>query len=240
MSRLTGKGAGSLADAYSSIYEAKKKEMKGGDCTAASEKSKHNCAKKVCHEEFGEGTCVHGQHSFPDENGFVSHYDVEFSHGIEKAVPVSEMKVLEEGSHPTAEEHEGMYDGEQLVENQAANRLKQQQLRQQQNTNRAQQQLGGIVDALKAKPTGGVGDERRAARGSSYRAPTSSTTTVKPTTTAPVEPAKPKLSAQDQKTNAEYDRLRKKNPTTGKVEGSASDLKKAADFGKTCSTSKVW
>ena len=65
MSRLTGKGAGSLADAYSSIYEAKKKEMKGGDCTAASEKSKHNCAKKVCHEEFGEGTCVHGQHSFP-------------------------------------------------------------------------------------------------------------------------------------------------------------------------------
>ena len=42
----------------------------------------------------------------PDENGFVSHYDVEFSHGIEKAVPVSEMKVLEEGSHPTAEEHE--------------------------------------------------------------------------------------------------------------------------------------
>ena len=115
MSRLTGKGAGSLADAYASIYEAKKEEMKGGDCTAASEKSKHNCAKKVCHEEFGEGTCVHGQHSFPDENGFVSHYDVEFSHGIEKAVPVSEMKVLEEGSH-NEEAHEGMYDGEQLAE----------------------------------------------------------------------------------------------------------------------------
>ena len=115
MSRLTGKGAGSLANAYASIYEAKKEEMKGGDCTAASEKSKHNCAKKVCHEEFGEGTCVHGQHSFPDENGFVSHYDVEFSHGIEQAVPVSEMKVLEEGSH-NEEAHEGMYDGEQLAE----------------------------------------------------------------------------------------------------------------------------
>jgi hypothetical protein len=116
MSRLTGKGAGSLANAYASIYEAKKEEKKGEDCTAASEKSKHNCAKKVCHEEFGEGTCVHGQHSFPDENGFVSHYDVEFSHGIEKAVPVSEMKVLEESSHPK-EGHEGMYDGEQLAEN---------------------------------------------------------------------------------------------------------------------------
>ena len=115
MSRLTGKGAGSLADAYASIYEAKKEEKKGEDCTAASEKTVHNCAKKVCHEQFGEGTCVHGQHSFPDENGFVSHYDVEFSHGIEKAVPVSEMKVLEESSHPT-EGHEGMYDGEQLDE----------------------------------------------------------------------------------------------------------------------------
>ena len=118
MSRLTGKGAGSLADAYASIYEGygkKKEEKKGEDCTAASEKTTHNCAKKVCHEQFGEGTCVHGQHSFPDENGFVSHYDVEFSHGIEQAVPVIEMKVLEEGSH-NEEAHEGMYDGEQLAE----------------------------------------------------------------------------------------------------------------------------
>ena len=116
MSRLTGKGAGSLADAYASIYEAKKEEKKKGeDCTAASEKTTHNCAKKVCHEQFGEGTCVHGQHSFPDENGFVSHYDVEFSHGIEKAVPVSEMKVLHLVEHPS-EGHEGMYDGEQLTE----------------------------------------------------------------------------------------------------------------------------
>src|SRR6056300_2116109 len=114
MSRLTGTGAGSLADAYASIYEGygkKKEEKKGEDCTAASEKTTHNCAKKVCHEEFGEGTCVYGQHAVPDRHGFVSHYDVQFSHGIEQAVPVSEMKVLEEGSHPTAEEHEGMYDG---------------------------------------------------------------------------------------------------------------------------------
>jgi len=119
MSRLTGTGAGSLADAYASIYEGygkKKEEKKGEDCTAASEKTEHNCAKKVCHEEFGEGTCVYGQHAVPDRHGFVSHYDVQFSHGIEKGVPVSEMKVLEEGSHPTAEGHEGMYDGEQLDE----------------------------------------------------------------------------------------------------------------------------
>ena len=39
MSRLTGKGAGSLANAYASIYEAKKEEMKGGDCTAASKRA---------------------------------------------------------------------------------------------------------------------------------------------------------------------------------------------------------
>ena len=56
--------------------------------------------KKVCHEEFGEGTCIFGQHAEPDRNGFVHHYDVMFEHGVEKGMPITEMKVLEEGSHP--------------------------------------------------------------------------------------------------------------------------------------------
>ena len=89
----------SLREAYASIYE-KKEGKKEEDCVPKSKKGEHNCAKKVCHEEFGEGTCIFGQHAEPDRNGFVHHYDVMFEHGVEKGMPISEMKVLEEGSHP--------------------------------------------------------------------------------------------------------------------------------------------
>jgi hypothetical protein len=71
------------------------------DCVDKKDKNKHNCAKKVCHEEFGEGTCIYGQHAEPDRNGFVSYYDVLFEHGIEKAVPTIEMKILVSESHGT-------------------------------------------------------------------------------------------------------------------------------------------
>ena len=85
----------SLKEAYASIYEGKKEE----DCVPKSEKGDHNCAKKVCHEEFGEGTCIFGEHAEPDRNGFVHHYDVQFEHGVEKGVPISEMKVLVQEAH---------------------------------------------------------------------------------------------------------------------------------------------
>lgn len=291
MSRLTGKGAGSLANAYASIYEGygkKKEEKKGEDCTAASEKTTHNCAKKVCHEQFGEGTCVHGQHSFPDENGFVSHYDVEFSHGIEKAVPVSEMKVLEEGSH-NEEAHEGMYDGEQLDERispQAQAAAARQRRADAAAIKAAEVKAGGgqsaIDNALKQRYGGRMPSERQLARHSSgasasrsvaatgrenlYRggggdaavakgltrqqvmaqgvknfnakqaapAPSKPVQPVQPVQpTKPVQPAKPQLSAQDQKTNAEYDRLRKTDPAKAKEFGmKASQAKFGADFAK--------
>ena len=97
-----------LMEAYASVYEGKK-----SDCVDKEDKGAHNCAKKVCHEQFGEGTCIFGQHSVPDENGFVSHYDVIFEHGIEKNVPVSEMEVLISESHMKEGHH---YEGEQLDE----------------------------------------------------------------------------------------------------------------------------
>jgi len=102
-------------EAYSSIHEGYDKKKKGG-CVDKEDKGEHNCAKKVCHESFGEGECIFGEHAVPDENGFVSHYDVMFEHGIERNVPVADMEVLEEGDHPTSEGHEGMYDGEQIAE----------------------------------------------------------------------------------------------------------------------------
>ena len=97
MERLTGKQAQSLMEAVAAVYE-----KKGEDCVPKSEKGTHNCAKKVCHEEFGQGETIFGQHAEPDENGFVSHYDVQFEHGIVENVSVEDMEVLtlvEHGGH---------------------------------------------------------------------------------------------------------------------------------------------
>ena len=89
----------SLREAYASIYEGKKEDKKEEDCVPKSEKGEHNCAKKVCHEEFGEGTCIPEQHATPDRNGYVAHYDVLFEHGIEKGMPTAEMEVLISEKH---------------------------------------------------------------------------------------------------------------------------------------------
>ena len=90
-----------IKEAYASIQEGYgKKEEKEEGCVSKSEKGKHNCAKKVCHESFGEGTCIFGEHAVPDENGFVSHYDVMFEHGVERNVPITEMEVLVLVEHP--------------------------------------------------------------------------------------------------------------------------------------------
>ena len=96
----------SVREAYDSIYEKK--------CVDKKDKGAHNCAKKVCHEEYGEGECIFGQHAVPDENGFVSHYDVEFEHVIVENVPVEELEIITEGHHPTAEGHR--YEGEMIDE----------------------------------------------------------------------------------------------------------------------------
>ena len=59
----------------------------------------HGCANVVEHPEWGEGKCISEMHAEPNEDGFVEWYDVEFEHGIERQVPVNEMKVLEEAYH---------------------------------------------------------------------------------------------------------------------------------------------
>ena len=111
-----------IKEAYAGIQEAYgKKEEKGEKeegCVPKSEKGDHNCAKKVCHEQFGEGVTIFGEHAEPDESGFVSHYDVLFEHGVEKNVPVSEMEVLVSEGH-TKKKHryeEVTPEGEQIAE----------------------------------------------------------------------------------------------------------------------------
>ena len=77
------------------------------DCVKADKKTMHNCAKKVCSEQWGVGECIYGQHAVPDAEGNVAWYDVLFEHGIEKGVDISTLEVLEEGHHNEHVEHEG-------------------------------------------------------------------------------------------------------------------------------------
>ena len=73
--------------------------------------SQHLCAKEVKHEEFGYGETIFGEHAVPDENGFVSHYNVQFEHGVVENVSVEDMKVLTLTEH---ENHE--MDGDLISE----------------------------------------------------------------------------------------------------------------------------
>lgn len=59
----------------------------------------HNCAKQVTHEEYGIGQTIFGEHAEPDRYGHVAWYDVQFDHGIEERMPVSEMTVVKSESH---------------------------------------------------------------------------------------------------------------------------------------------
>jgi len=60
--------------------------------------TKHQCASKVKHEQFGIGDCISEAHDL-DENGNVAHYDVEFKEYIVKNVPVEELEILEGSIH---------------------------------------------------------------------------------------------------------------------------------------------
>ena len=154
MERITGNEVQSMMEAYASVYNTEDQETLsegyGKDCVKKEKKTKHNCAKKVCSEQWGEGTCVPEHHTLL-EDGTVTHYDVVFEHGLERMVPVEELEVLVTEMH----EHAAM-EGEELQENQAANRARQRELRQKQNAGRAEQQFGG----LRPQPRT-IGNDRR-------------------------------------------------------------------------------
>ena len=103
-----------MMEAYASVYKTEEQETLsegyGKDCVKKEKKTKHNCAKKVCSEQWGEGTCVPEHHTLL-EDGTVTHYDVVFEHGLERMVPVEELEVLVTEMH----EHTAM-EGEVLEE----------------------------------------------------------------------------------------------------------------------------
>jgi hypothetical protein len=59
----------------------------------------HNCATHVYSEQWGDGRTVTTMHADPDEYGRIAWYDVMFEHGIEKGVPIEELKVVKSESH---------------------------------------------------------------------------------------------------------------------------------------------
>jgi len=59
----------------------------------------HNCATHVYSEQWGDGKCITTMHAEPDQDGNIAWYDVFFEHGIEKGVPIEELKVVKSESH---------------------------------------------------------------------------------------------------------------------------------------------
>lgn len=60
---------------------------------------KHQCAIHVKHSKLGEGRTIYSQHAAPDDAGNIAWYDVMFSEGIHKQVPITELEVLVSESH---------------------------------------------------------------------------------------------------------------------------------------------
>ena len=63
---------------------------------------KHDCATHVEHATWGKGQPISEQHTIVETapgEGYVTHYDVMFEHGIEKNVAVEDLTILAEMSH---------------------------------------------------------------------------------------------------------------------------------------------
>ena len=69
-------------------------------------KDTHMCVTHAEHTEWGLGTAIHGEHAEPDENGYVSWYNMMFEHGIER-VNVEDVTVLELAEHENHDHHHG-------------------------------------------------------------------------------------------------------------------------------------
>ena len=59
----------------------------------------HNCAKHVEHAQYGKGATIAEEHADPDRYGNIAWYDVQFEHGVERGVPITELSVLQSESH---------------------------------------------------------------------------------------------------------------------------------------------
>jgi len=82
--------------------EVQTQEAKDLDDKNVEKLVKHDCATHVEHAEFGAGVCIPGEHTLvesSDGEGYVTHYDVMFDHGIEKDVMVEDLKITKSEAH---------------------------------------------------------------------------------------------------------------------------------------------
>lgn len=96
----------SSSDDDSAIAKKKKPEMEKEsndlDSDSVEKALKHDCATHVEHAEYGIGKCITGQHTLVainETHGYVTHYDVEFDHGIVEDVAVENLTIIQEMSH---------------------------------------------------------------------------------------------------------------------------------------------
>ena len=88
--------------ANSSDYISKNSKFANKGTAAVKKMVSHDCAKHVAHEEWGFGVCIPECHTIVETaegQGYVTHYDIEFAHGIELNVPVENLHVLVSESH---------------------------------------------------------------------------------------------------------------------------------------------
>jgi len=88
--------------------ECSKYNKEAADLDASSAKSavKHDCATHVASEQWGYGECIPGEHTIVETaegEGYVTHYDIMFEHGVEFNVPVEDLTILSEKSHMHAQ-----------------------------------------------------------------------------------------------------------------------------------------
>ena len=77
-------------------------EAKDLDKTNADKAIQHDCATHVEHSKWGKGNPISGMHTIVETSpgqGYVTHYDIVFEHGIEKNVSVDDLTIISEMSH---------------------------------------------------------------------------------------------------------------------------------------------
>lgn len=95
--KMTAQKAHDASKKARSVFEAK--DLNTDNAAKALE---HDCATHVQHEEYGLGKCIPGQHTLvaiDETRGYVTHYDVQFEHGIVEDVAVEDLKIIDEMSH---------------------------------------------------------------------------------------------------------------------------------------------
>ena len=100
-------------------------EAKGMTTKNVKKMVKHDCASHVMHEKWGRGECIPEMHTIvetSDGEGYVTHYDVMFGHGIEQNVPVESLVIEKKQMHEHAV-HEALVGDQHKIDKNKNNKI---------------------------------------------------------------------------------------------------------------------